>query len=350
MDLTFLAHARILIVDDQASNLALLARLLASRGYGRASGTTDPREALRRLTAELPDLLVLDLHMPGVDGFEVLEHVRALTPPGEFFPILVITGDRDPAVRERALLLGARDFVSKPFNSIEILLRIHNLLETRFLQRQLTTHNRELETLVRLRTQELEESRLEILERLALASEYRDDDTGEHTRRVGAWSARIAHAMALGPAQVELIERAAPLHDVGKIGLPDAVLLKPGRVSADEFAIIKTHTTIGARILSGSQVPLLQLAEEIARSHHERYDGDGYPDHLAGDDIPLAGRIVAVADAYDAMTHERPYRTALSPDDALAAIDAQRGRQFDPDVSQTFFRLLERRRRVRQSA
>lgn len=350
MDLTFLAHARILIVDDQASNLALLTRLLASRGYGRAVGTTDPRDALRRLSNELPDLLVLDLHMPGIDGFEVLAHVRSLTPHGQFFPILVVTGDRDPAVRERALTLGARDFVAKPFNSIEILLRIHNLLETRYLQRQLATHNRELETLVRLRTQELEEARLEMLERLALASEYRDDDTGEHTRRVGAWAARIAQALSLRPAQVELIERAAPLHDLGKIGLPDAVLLKPGPVTPDEFRIIRTHTTIGARILSGSQVPLLQLAEEIALAHHERFDGSGYPKQLAGTAIPLAGRIVALADAYDAMTHERPYRPALSDEDALATIDAERGRQFDPGVADAFLQLQERRRRIRQSA
>lgn len=350
MDLTFLAHARILIVDDQASNLALLSRLLASRGYGRAVGTTDPRDALRRLSIELPDLLVLDLHMPGVDGFEVLAHVKALTPHGEFFPILVVTGDRDPAVREKALLLGARDFVAKPFNSIEILLRIHNLLETRYLQRQLATHNRELETLVRLRTQELEESRLEILERLALASEYRDDDTGEHTRRVGASAGRIAHALSLAPGQVELIERAAPLHDVGKIGLPDAVLLKPGPVTPDEFTIIQTHTTIGARILSGSQVRLLQLAEEIAQSHHERYDGDGYPSQLAGEAIPLSGRIVALADAFDAMTHSRPYRESLSTDEALGVIDQQRGRQFDPQIADAFIRLQERRRRVRRSA
>lgn len=350
VDLTFLARARILIVDDQASNLALLTRLLASRGYGRAVGTTDPCDALRRLSTELPDLLVLDLHMPGIDGFEILDHVRRLVPAGEFFPVLVVTGDRDPVVRERALTLGARDFVSKPFNSIEILLRIHNLLETRCLHRQLGSHIGELETLVRLRTQELEESRLEILERLALAAEYRDDDTGEHTRRVGTWAGRLAQALGLPPADVELIERAAPLHDLGKIGLPDAVLLKPGRVTADEFRIIQGHTTIGARILSGSQVPLLQLAEEIARTHHERYEGGGYPDGLSGEAIPFSGRIVAVADAYDAMTHPRPYRDALTDEEALALVERERGRQFDPRVADAFLRIQERRRRLRQSA
>lgn len=350
VDLTFPAHARILIVDDQASNLALLTRLLASRGYGRTVGTTDPREALRRLAADLPDLLVLDLHMPGVDGFDILTQVKALVPAGEIFPVLVITGDRDPAVRERALLLGARDFVAKPFNSIEILLRIHNLIETRFLQRQLAARNRELETLVRMRTQELEDSRLEVLDRLALASEYRDDNTGEHTWRVGAWAARIAQKVGLSPAQVELIERAAPLHDLGKIGLPDAVLLKPGLVTPDEFAIIQTHTTIGARILSGSQVPLLQLAEEIARTHHERFDGAGYPDRLAGDAIPLAGRVVALADAYDAMTHARPYKRSLTQDEALAEVEHERGGHFDPQIAEAFLRIQDRLRRVRQSA
>ncbi len=350
MDLTFLAHARILIVDDQPANLALLTRLLASRGYGQAVGTTDPREALQRLAAELPDLLVLDLHMPGVDGFEILAHVKALVPPGEYFPVLVVTADRDPDARKRALQVGARDFVAKPFNSIEILLRIHNLLETRYLQRQLTTQNRELETLVRLRTQELEDSRLEILARLALAAEYRDDNTGEHTRRVGATAARIAQQLGMAAAQVELIERAAPLHDIGKIGLPDAVLLKPGVVTPDEFALIQTHTTIGAHILSRSKVPLLQLAEVIARSHHERFDGEGYPNQLVGGAIPLAGRIVALADAFDAMTHARPYKRTLSYDEALAEVANERGRHFDPEVAEAFLRVQERPERVRRSA
>ena len=350
VDPTFLARARILIVDDQPANLALLARLLASRGYGHAVGTTDPREALQRLAAELPDLLVLDLHMPGVDGFEVLTHVKALIPPGEYFPVLVVTGDRDPDTRTRALGLGARDFVAKPFNSIEVLLRIHNLLETRYLQLRLTAHNRELETLVRLRTRELDDSRLEILARLALASEYRDDNTGEHTRRVGASAARIAHMLGLSATEVELIERAAPLHDLGKIGLPDAVLLKPGVVTPDEFAVIQTHTTIGARILSGSKVPLLRLAEVIARTHHERFDGGGYPNHLAGDAIPLPGRIVALADAFDAMTNPRPYKRTLAHDEALAEVENERGRHFDPKVADAFLRLQQRRERVRQSA
>lgn len=333
--------ARILIVDDQCQNLTLLTRLLNGSGYTRIDTTVDPFEVMGRLRQQQPDLLILDLHMPGLDGFTLLDLMHDLLPPKGTLPVLVVTGDRDPAVKQRALELGARDFVAKPFNPVEVVLRIGNLLETRALHRQLLEHKRTLEGIVRLRTQELEEARHEMLERLARAAEYRDDDTGDHARRVGELAGRLARALNLPPQDVELISRAAPLHDVGKVGIPDAVLLKSGSLTDSEFAVVKMHTVIGAEILSGSQEPLLCTAEQIARSHHERWDGRGYPAGLAGPDIPLAGRITAVADSFDVMTHHRRFVAAVSEAEALDEIVRERGKQFDPAVVDALVSLAD---------
>jgi putative two-component system response regulator len=194
-----------------------------------------------------------------------------------------------------------------------------------------------LEYKVKERTANLEEAQLEILERLALAAEFRDDETGQHTQRVGRTAAVLARALELPVDQVTLIHRAAPLHDVGKLGIPDSILRKPGKLTAEEFEVMKTHTTIGAQILSGSRFPILQLAEEIALTHHERWDGTGYAG-LAGERIPLSGRIVALADVFDALTNDRIYRKALPLEDALAEIELQRGRHFDPAIADAFLR------------
>ena len=334
-----LAGARILVLDDQPQNLALLTRLLNSSGYSRVDTTIDPLEAMAMLRDRKPDLLVLDLHMPDVDGFKILEQLKDVLPPRGSFPVLVVTGDRDPSMKQRALQMGARDFVAKPFNPIEVVLRIDNLLEARMLHQQLEEQNRALESIVHLRTRELEETRLEILERLAIAAEYRDDDTGDHARRVGRLASQIGAAMGLDADEVELLRRAAPLHDLGKVGIPDTVLLKSGPLTATEFAVVRMHTVIGAEILSGSRVPLLQTAEQIARSHHERWDGQGYPAGLSGTDIPLAGRITAVADAFDVMTHQRRYGHLLDEAAAFAEIERERGLQFDPAVVDALLRL-----------
>lgn len=334
--------ARILIADDQSQNLTLLTRLLNSSGFSRIETTDDPFQVMPALRQRTPDLLILDLHMPGIDGFAILELIRDSLPADAQPPVLVVTGDRDPAVKQRALELGARDFVTKPFNPVEVVLRIGNLLETRVLHRQLLEHNRTLENIVRLRTQELEEARHEMLDRLALAAEYRDDDTGEHARRVGALAGRIAKIMGLPACDVELIGRAAPLHDIGKVGIPDEVLLKAGPLTEAEFAVMKMHTLIGAEIMSGSEEPLLRTAEQVARSHHERWDGAGYPAGLSGTDIPLAGRITAVADAFDVMTRTRRHVAPISEAAALDEIVRERGRQFDPAVVDALLKLANR--------
>ncbi|MBI3998004.1 MAG: response regulator [Armatimonadetes bacterium] len=347
MDEDTLKHARVLIVDDQDANLRLLERILTQAGYTGVRGTTDPRKAAPLFADYRPDLILLDLHMPHLDGFAIMDQLRPLTAGGAYLPILILTADITQEARQRALSMGAKDFLTKPFDQTEVLLRIRNLLETRLLHLQLQDQNLLLEHKVRERTQELEDARIEILERLARAAEYRDDLTGKHTQRVGEMAARLAAALGLPESEVEFIRRAAPLHDVGKIGISDTILLKPGKLTAKEFEVMKTHTTIGATILSGSRFPLMQKAEAIALIHHERWDGAGYPHGLKGDAIPIEGRIVAVADAYDAMTSDRPYRKALSPEEAREILWGGGGSQWDEDVVEAFASLTVVQKGVR---
>jgi putative two-component system response regulator len=328
--------ARVLIVDDQAANTRLLEGILKHAGYIQFKSTTDSRQAIPLYAEFMPDLMLLDLHMPLPDGYQVMEQLKGLVPEGTYFPILVLTADITLEAKQRALAAGAKDFVTKPFDPIEVLLRLKNLLETRFLHLALQDHNRLLEEKVRERTADLEQAKIEIIERLAVAIEYRDDVTGKHVQRVGEISGMLARTIGLTEDTVRLIRRAAPLHDVGKIGVPDHILLKPERLTAEESDIMKTHTTIGARILSGSRFPLLQTAEEIALTHHEQWDGGGYPHGLEGTAIPITGRIVAVADAYDTMTNDRPYRKALSPKDAMEILWRGAGSQWDKTVVEAF--------------
>jgi putative two-component system response regulator len=335
-----LAHSRILVVDDEEDNVRVLAQMLRWAGYEKLDLTSDPFEALRLFEAHSPDLVLLDLHMSGLDGFGVMERLAPRVKPGEWIPFLMLTGDLDPEVRERALSAGARDFVLKPFDVGEVLQRIKNLLETRHLHLRLRRHADELEEKVRERTAQLAETQVEILRRLAVAAEYRDDVTGEHAERVGALAALIAEEMALSTEQIELIRRAAPLHDVGKIGVPDAILMKPAPLTPAEFEVMKAHTEIGARILGEGNFPLLRVACEIVRTHHERWDGSGYLGKR-GDDIPLAGRIVAVADVFDVITHRRPYKEPDSVDEAVARVREDAGRHFDPVVVEAFMRVIE---------
>jgi putative two-component system response regulator len=334
-----ISASRILIVDDEPANVRLLERVLARDGYDQVKGITDSRETLPIYAHWQPDLILCDLHMPHLDGFAVMEQLGLSSQETTYMPFIVLTADVSHEVKQRALRMGAKDFLLKPFDHTEVLLRIKNQLHTRLLHLQLQDQNRMLEDRVRERTQELDEARYEIMERLALAAEYRDDDTHQHTWRVGQMSALLAKLAGLDELDVELIRRAAPLHDVGKIGISDLILLKPAKLTPEEFALMKTHTSIGVKILSGSAFSLLQLAAEIAVTHHERWDGTGYPRGLKGEEIPLAGRIVAIADVFDALTHERPYKAAWSVADAMEEIQRQAGRQFDPNLVEIFARL-----------
>jgi len=333
-----LGDARILIVDDVPANVQLLERILRQNGYTNVHALTDSREVLGTFVAWEPDLVLLDLHMPHLDGFAVLQQLSDL-PHAGLVPVLVLTADITPDVRQRALALGAKDFVAKPFDITEVVLRIKNLLETRFLYVRLQQHSGHLERQVRDRTRALEAAQLEIVDRLARAAEYRDDATGEHIGRVGELAAQIAAAHNLSATDVALIRHAAPLHDIGKLGIPDHILLKPGRLTFEERVQMQTHTTIGARLLSRGSSLLIQMAEQIALTHHERWDGTGYPQGLRGDAIPLVGRIVAIADVFDALRSSRPYKPAWTVEHALSEIEQQRGRQFDPELVEHFLQV-----------
>ena len=324
------SSARILVVDNEASNVRALSRILKAAGYTNVVATTDPTKVLGLYAEQEPDLLLLDLHMPVLDGVAVLERLADVAAPNSYLPVLVLTGDSSPHARRRALSRGAKDFVTKPFEVDEVLLRIHNLLETKYLHRELAAENILLEQRVKERSAELESAHLDTLERLAVAAEFRDDDTGKHTERVAAISAILGRAAGLEAEEVELLRRAAPLHDLGKIGIPDSVLRKPGPLTPDEWEVMKTHTTAGARILGGGKSRILRLAEEIAQSHHERWDGSGYPEARCGEAIPPAARVVAVADVFDALTSDRVYRKAWASDDVLAYIQSHSATHFDP--------------------
>jgi putative two-component system response regulator len=332
----------LLIIDDQPENIRLLVRILNNAGYMDITTTTDSTRAAELHALSKPDIVLLDLNMPIQDGFAVLQQLAPFTFGVDRLPVVMITADDSAETKRNALSLGAKDFVSKPFDQAEVVLRIRNLLETRLLHQQLRNQNNELEAKVAARTRELEQSQLEMLERLAAAVEFRDDDTGDHTKRVGLMSGRLAEAIGLGTAAADLVRRAAPLHDIGKVGIADAILLKPGPLTVEERAIMQTHTQIGARMLSNGRSELVRLCQRIARSHHERWDGMGYPDGLSEQAIPLEARIVAVADFFDALTHERPYRTAQSEIATLDTINEASGTHFDPVVVEALTRIDRR--------
>jgi response regulator RpfG family c-di-GMP phosphodiesterase len=334
------AGVHILIVDDERANVLLLERILERAGYRNIRSTTDPSLLVGLFEEFRPDLLLLDLRMPRIDGYQVLERLKSGEYQSHDLPVLVLTADATQEAKRRALSAGARDFITKPLDAHEVLLRIANMLEIRMLTMELRSQNASLEDRVRERTRELEESHVEMFERLALAAEYRDDDTGQHTRRVGKMAGLLGQELGLASNVVQTLERAAGLHDVGKIGVPDAILLAPRKLTAEEFDVVKTHTVIGAKILSGSRSPLMMMAEEIAWSHHERWDGRGYAGAIA-DEIPLTGRITTVADVFDALTHERPYKEAWPLEQAIDEIVSQRDEQFDPRVVDAFVAIQE---------
>jgi putative two-component system response regulator len=290
-----------------------------------------------------PSLILLDLMMPHPDGFEIMRLLSELRTGWASVPVLVLTADLSAATREQALTRGASDFLTKPFDRTEVRLRVRNLLRTQLLQLKLEHHNELLEQRILERTRALEQARQETLFRLALAGEYRDDQTREHAQRVGRTAALLAAELGLADDEVQLIQRAAPLHDLGKLGVPDAILLKPGTLTGDEREVMKGHALVGAQLLAGSTSQVLQCGEVLARTHHERWDGDGYPCGLAGDAIPLSGRLVAVADSFDALTHERPYKRAWPLDRAVDEVRCVAGSQLDPDVVQAFDRLDHRK-------
>ncbi|MEQ9400456.1 MAG: diguanylate cyclase [Longimicrobiales bacterium] len=335
-------RGRILVVDDEADVAQALQRVFRRVGYATPLVETDPARALDRVREEGVDIVLLDLHMPGMSGLEVLRDLNRATGPEDLLPVLVLTGDDDPDLRRRALAAGALDFLSKPLDVAEAEARVSNLLSIRWLHQRVAEQRDALEERVQERTSELADARTEILHRLARAAEYRDDVTGRHAERVGLMASLIAAELDAGARTVELIRRTAPLHDVGKIAVPDAILRKPGRLTRSEFEIMKTHTVVGEQILGGSRQPLLCMAARIAAGHHEKWDGSGYPRGLAGAGIPFEARIVTVADVFDSLSHARPYKQACAASEAVDIIRTDRGTHFDPDAVDAFMAICER--------
>lgn len=324
-------NCRIMVIDDDPMSVAIMEEMLEERGFNTVTSITDPRLAVEKYAAFTPDLVLLDLNMPHLDGFAVMERLKKID---NHLPILVLTADDDRKARVKALTNGAKDYICKPFDEAETFTRICNMLEVRLL-------NNKLEEKVNERTRELHDTRLDIIRRLSLAAEYRDDDTGEHIVRMSRMCARLGKKVGLSDEEVDTLLSASPMHDVGKIGISDNLLLKPAKLTFEEFEIMKTHTTIGGHILGGSDVPLLVMARDIAMTHHEKWDGSGYPAGLKGEGIPLVGRITAICDVYDALTSERPYKKPWSVADSLEEIKRNVGKQFDPGLIEPFLSLVE---------
>ena len=336
-----LSTIKLLLVDDEAHCTKLMEAFLRQAGYSRITMTNDPRQALELFQQVKPDLVALDMRMPHMDGFEVMRQLRQVIPADDYVPILIVTGELDAPTKHKALAEGANDFINKPVDATEVVLRIKNQLQTRRLHNQLQMHNEHLEAQVRLRTKVVEQTQLDLLNRLVLASEYRYDPKGAHAWRVGRVAMLLADMKGLPPEQVDMIKKTAPLHDVGKIGLLGAIVMKEGAYTATEWEAMKTHTKIGSKLLADSRSPLLMMAREIALTHHERWDGTGYH-RLKEVQTPLPGRIVALADAFDVMTHARSYKDPLNLAEARAEIERHAGTQFDPDLSALFLRLIDR--------
>ena len=336
----------ILVVDDEDLNLRLMEALLIPLGY-EVSLARDGEEALKKVKELTPDLILLDIMMPLMDGFEVAKQLKA-DEDTRVIPIVMVTALNDVEDRVKALEAGADDFLAKPVDKVEVRARVKSLLKVKAYNDHMRDYQEELEREVTRQTRQLreafkrtKEASLDTIHRLSRAAEYRDEDTGGHIQRMSNYSAAIARKIGMTKEEVETILYAAPMHDVGKIGIPDKILLKPGKLDREEWQIMMDHAIIGGKILEGSDSEVLALAEVIAFSHHEKWDGSGYPKGLAHDEIPIAGRITAIADVFDALTSRRPYKEPFSLEKTFAIIKEGRGNHFDPDLVDAFFAIEE---------
>ncbi len=336
--------AKILIVDDEEVVCDLLSRWLAAEGHACAIAP-DGATALELLAQEPYDLMMLDIEMPGMSGVEVLAEAKA---NWENLAVIMVTGNSDRESGQRCIDLGAHSYLLKPFDEREALLNVATALHERGRLLAEAGQRLRLEEEVRRRTEDLRRREEEIALRLVAAAEYRDEDSSAHIRRMGMYAEALARALGWSLGDVDLIRVAAPMHDIGKIGIPDGILLKAASLTPEEFEVVKQHTTIGARMLEGSNIPLLQMAEQIALAHHEKWDGSGYPHGLAIEDIPMPARIVAVADVFDALTSTRAYRAAFDEDTALDMMEAARGSHFDPEIFDVFIDVLPAFRHIKE--
>lgn len=336
---TDLKRANILIVDDEPANVRLLEKMLKASGYSNVISTMDSLQALSLYQENDSDLILLDINMPKLDGYGVMEQIKGVT-EGKMPPILMLTAQSAQEFVQRALKGGARDYVTKPFDIHELLARVHNMLEVQMAEKFMRHQNEILEQKVKERTQEIYETRMQVVRCLGLAAEYRDEETGLHIVRMSKMSVVMGKALDMNEEQCDLLLNASPMHDIGKIGIPDNVLLKPGKFEPHEWEIMKSHAQIGADILSEGDSALMAMAAEIAISHHEKWNGSGYPNGLAGEDIPLVGRITALADVFDALTSVRPYKKAWTVEDSVALIKEESGKHFDPKLVEVFLESL----------
>jgi putative two-component system response regulator len=350
--------ARIMLVDDEPINIKVVRKYLAGAGYEDFSSTTSPADVLPMMIRSEPDLVLLDIVMPRYSGLEVLATVRS-DAQLRHVPVVMLTSLEDRETKCQALSLGATDFLAKPVDPSELLSRVRNVLLVKSHHDHLRHHAADLERMVRERTAQLEASHQNVIHCLARAAEYRDDDTGRHVLRVGSYAAVIARQLGWDEATVNMLQLAAQLHDVGKIGIPDAILTKPGKLTEQEFEAMQRHCGFGKRIFEslneqewsqwrrhaelGRSIlghcgsPVLEMAAQIALTHHERWNGSGYPIGLAGEDIPLVGRITAVADVFDALSTKRSYKPAFALEKCFAILEEGRGTHFDPQVLDAFF-------------
>ena len=336
----------ILVVDDQAQNIELLEAYLVPQGYEIVKATNG-EEALGKLSDNQIDLILLDVMMPDMDGFEVTRRVRQDN-THRLLPIILVTALRDTEDRVKGIEAGCDDFISKPVDKMELLARVRSLLKVKAYNDLMSNYQKELESEVTGRTEELKHAlekikaaSLETIYRLSMAAEYKDKETGAHIKRMSLYSAAVTRRMGLTESTIETILYAAPMHDLGKIGIPDLILMKPAKLDPREWEIMKQHTVIGAKILQGSDAEFIRLGETIALSHHEKWDGSGYPNSLKGIEIPITGRITAIADVFDALTSKRPYKEPFSVEKSLAIIREGRGSHFDPDVADAFFAIQD---------
>jgi putative two-component system response regulator len=337
---------KILIVDDERNNINVLVEIL--KPHYRTAVAIHGAEALKRARSESPpDLVLLDIMMPEMDGYAVCRALKT-DPATADIPVIFITAMAEETDEGKGLELGAVDFITKPIKPAIVRARIKTRLELRRAHQTLAVQNEMLEQKVRDRTRELRQSRLEIVNRLVHAAEYRDTETASHINRMSRYSAALARARGLGEQECEIVLVASKMHDIGKIGIPDQILLKKGGLEPEEWEVMKTHTEIGAGILSGSDSKILQAGHVIALSHHEKWDGSGYPRGLSGTDIPLYGRINAVSDVFDALTTRRPYKPAWTVAAAMAEIEAGKGRHFDPDLVALFEEILPEILQIRE--
>jgi len=334
--------AQVLAVDDSHSICILISRWLQKEGY-LCDIANNVDEALDKLTSNQYQLVISDIMMPGRTGIDLLEILKDSYP---HIAVIMATAVDNRETAIKTLQLGAYGYVMKPFDKNEFLISVVNALERRRLTLASREYEKRLEEEVRERTDDIRRREEEIALRLISASGYRDEETGEHIKRIGLYSAKIAESLGWKLGDIDFLRVAAPMHDVGKIGIPDEVLLKPGKLTPEEFEIIKKHTIIGERILGGSNIQLLNMAAEIALSHHEKWDGSGYPNGIAGENIDASARIVAIADVYDALSNDRVYRAAMPEEKVLAIMKEGRNSHFDPNLFDLFLELLPQFRMI----